>query len=812
MIVVKKSFLFPLPSRLIQTAGAFAVMSATLTGCAAQTAVTKSAALSTAPTQFDFGTATTAPGYVMVNADTRFSPDKGYGWLDTADLAARDRKKPDDLNGDFVFGKGAQTFRIAGLKPGRYLLKISAGDQEYGDHVTRVQVAGADEVPLLSPQTAEFQTLAATINTNGTLDIRFSSPNDNWIVSALSIEPATAEIKPVVTSKIGESAPIKSEWNASVFQNDPTAPLLAAFRANSKNAPKSFAPTGLSRATYLKLISGEIDFWKTHQNASGAIIDPYSKKEVQYSTPAFANAAAVLVARDGRADLLEPACRALDWATQSLGTRRAADGHEDFYPTMIAHAYILLKPVATPTRVAAWDKNIRGFNPYNTYRQAMGSMNWNVVSSAGEFLFQNLGLRDQNQRYVADSLAAQGRHFTSPFGLYLEGPLAYDHFPRLFLADMLAQGYDGPYSQELGEALNRAALASLWMQSPSGELPAGGRSAQHQWNEAQQCVTYEIYAAKALAAGDAQMVGVYKRAAHLALASMKRWVRPSGEMQIVKNWIDPAKRYGFESYSAHSQYNLLPMAMLANAYERAATTETIAEKPAPADVGGFAFEVAGLHKIFANAGGTYVEIDSAADSHYDATGLIRVHIKGVSPQLGPSDSLLAHASYNSPGAAPQTMGVGVAWQSADGKWQTLGETKPEKATIEIKAQTPARVAFDVTYQGGLAGVTSVVEHYVLTPGRVELTSEVPGYSGALRYMWPVLADDGKTKSTINVNGNTVSVSQNGGVAQTFAARGASSVSVGAPLYSNHNGWARVAVAQYANGSNAMLVIAPQSAP
>ena len=32
------------------------------------------------------------------------------------------------------------------------------------------------------------------------------------------------------------------------------------------------------------------------------------------------------------------------------------------------------------------------------------------------------------------------------------------------------------------------------MQSPNGELPTGGRSAQHQWNEAQQCVSYEIWA------------------------------------------------------------------------------------------------------------------------------------------------------------------------------------------------------------------------------------------------------------------------------------------------------------------------------
>jgi hypothetical protein len=42
-----------------------------------------------------------------------------------------------------------------------------------------------------------------------------------------------------------------------------------------------------------------------------------------------------------------------------------------------------------------------------------------------------------------------------------------------------------------------------------------------------------------------------------------------------------------------------------------------------------------FNKIFANAGGTYVELDTAADPHYNATGLLRVHAEGVNPQIGP---------------------------------------------------------------------------------------------------------------------------------------------------------------------------------
>jgi hypothetical protein len=774
-------------------------------------------ALAAPATQFDFGDATTQPGYVTVGATTTFSPALGYGWLETPDLALRDRKKPDDLRRDFVMGKGANTFRITGLKAGRYLLKITAGDTDYGDHVLRVRVAGSGDLPLVSPKIREFQTLSATVDTQGTLDITFDSPQDNWVVNALSLELAPAAMKPSIASQIIASEPVPSTWDAEIFKTDPTKPLLDAFRlAAQKNAPRDFRSTGLKRGDYLKLIASEVDFWKTQQNADGAIIDPYSKQEIQYSTPAFANAAAVLVAHGGRTDLMEPASKALDWATMRLAERKAANSHEDFYPTMIAHALMLLKPQVKPERAAQWENNIRRFDPYKTYRMAMGSMNWNIVSSAGESLFQKMGLRDKTSQYVADSFAAQGHHFTSPYGLYLEGPMAYDHFPRIFLADVLAQGYSGPYQAELSEALRRAAITSLFMQSPWGELPAGGRSANHQWNEAEQCVTYEIYAAKAKKEGDDQLAGVYKRAAHLALASMQRWVRPSGEMQIIKNWVDPAQRHAYEGYSAHSQYNLLPMAMLANAYEYAGETETSAESPAPADVGGFILDLPEMHKVFANAAGTYVELDTQADSHYDATGLIRVQMKGISPQLGPSDSLMAHASYNSPNPVPMTTGVGAAWKGADGAWHTLGEmdgTRVKTAKLTQIAKSPERIAFDVSYEGELSGPSRVIEHYVLTPGRVELSTEVQGYTGALRYMWPVLADDGKTKTSIVVRGQTVSVSLDGGKnAQTFTAPGAQSVAVGEPLYSNHNGWARVASAEYPAGGKITLVIAPSQNP
>jgi hypothetical protein len=611
---------------------------------------------------------------------------------------------------------------------------------------------------------------------------------------------------------VTSSAP-KSAW-AAAGSPDPTRPLLERFRRQPARAAAGFVPTALGRGAYLELIAGGLGFWKTHQDPSGAIIDPYRREEYQYSTPAFAHAAAALVVWGRRRDLLEPAAQAMDWAVRTLSQRQAATAHEDFYAPMLAHAWRLLRPLVAPERAERWAAEIRGFDPFQTYRALPGGGNWNVVALAGEALFARLKLRAPGHPFVERSLAAQATAFSSPHGLYLEGPMAYDHFPRLWAADLLAQGYDGPCRAELAETLRRGAITSLFLQSPWGELPAGGRSAHHQWNEAEQCVTYEIHAAQAARGGDVELAAIFKRAAHLALASMRRWVRPSGEMQILKNWVDPAQNHGFETYSAHSQYNLLPMAMLALAYEHAAATESVAERPAPADGGGYVLVLPELHKIVANAGGTYIEIDPCADHHYDATGLIRVHARGVSPQLGPSDSILPHPAYHCPEGSAATVptAIGAAWLDGNGAWRRLGELDAaniERWQVGRLCEEPHRVCFDVTYEGKLGGVTRIVEHYVVTPDGVELSTRIEGYTGPLRYVWPVLADDGRTVSDIAVINGAVTVSQDGGkTGQIFTPIGAATVRVEAGRYANHNGWARLAIAEYPGGGEIRLRIAP----
>lgn len=159
----------------------------------------------------------------------------------------------------------------------------------------------------------------------------------------------------------------------------------------------------------------------------------------------------------------------------------------------------------------------------------------------------------------------------------------------------LVYGYDGPNATMYWELNRRGAWTSLLLQSPWGELPTGGRSSQHQWNEAVSCVTYELWASLLSSNGDADGAGVFKRAAGLSLKSLQRWKRPTGEWTILKNRYDPAVRHGYESYSYYAQYNLLPASMLATAIKFA--NEDIEERFSFAETGGFVFQPDQFHKV-----------------------------------------------------------------------------------------------------------------------------------------------------------------------------------------------------------------------
>ena len=549
---------------------------------------------------------------------------------------------------------------------------------------------------------------------------------------------------------------------ASVGMADPLAdhPLGQQLEAIfSAPAPAHFEPTGVERTDYLHMIEKNVDFFRPFQNESGAIIDPSSHGERQYSTPAFALAAATLVECLGRSDLKQPAINAFDHSLRALVDGRTADAHSDFYIPLLIHAYRALQTFAPSAHLRQWSELFECIDPTKTYHAELRGMNWNLVSTSGELLRHHDGLVRPDQRqsqlaYLEQSLAGHIKSFTR-LGLFEDpkAPMAYDAFGRLWLEDVFAdRAYDGASAAQIESYLRVGGLSTLLMLSPNGEWPTGGRSAMHNWTDAQALAICEMNANYWKRLGRDDIAGAYKRAAHLAFKSILRWVRPGGDLNIIKNRAEPSERFAYETYSNHSQYNLLPMAMLAIAYRRA--DDGIAERPSPSEVGGYVFDARDrFHKVFAAAGGYYIEIDTAADPHYNATGLQRVQHAGI-PSTALSDTAAVERLYGDQAMPKAALSLGVQWLRKSGaNWMSLsdyahpGAAKLVVKTADLTVHSEKRdsISFTITYTlaGGEEGEFSLAEKYEISASGVRQISTINAPVKSMQVRVPILLNNGR---------------------------------------------------------------------
>ena len=484
---------------------------------------------------------------------------------------------------------------------------------------------------------------------------------------------------------------------------------------------------------------------------------------MQYSTPCYAWVTALLVGtRREQADLLQGAVSALTASLDELVTGTPADRHGDLFTIFSVLAFDQLKARVSADQRQRWERALRDMHPACAYKDVFtlrnwSVNNWNMVALSGEVARSAAGFG--NDSFEKRYLKSQMEYFT-PEGLYRDPylPMAYDLWARFFASLMLQHGYAGEYRTQLDEVLERGAYTSLLMMSPCGELPLGGRSAQHQWNEALECAVFELHAVREHSKGDDVLARAFKRSARIAFQSIERWRRPSGEVQIVKNFFEPELRHGFEVYSFHSQYNLMTAAVLAAAWVFA--DDSIPEGPTFAETGGFVVTLAEFHKVIANADGCYVELDTNAETFHDSTGLVRIHKSGIEPLVGSSGGCAIRV---------EPLAFGIAWWDGHA-WQPLagvnGEAQQRRVRVRVHATTPGRVRFEVRYEVALPPVEAIVESYDLSSERVEVTVRVEGNVERLQVRFPIVTSDGRRQSTVTVTGARAVVELGDGV-QTF---------------------------------------------
>lgn len=511
-------------------------------------------------------------------------------------------------------------------------------------------------------------------------------------------------------------------------------------------------PTVLQRQDYLPYLRAITHYFRRYQEPDGRIIDQFQNREVQNATACYAFAAATLVASGHDTNLLASAALALDYTLQRLVNLDAKSPGADLIIAPTVLAYETLTNHVAPERTRHWQNLLRAVAPTKAYHDRLTDSrtrvtSYNVAALSGEFLRLSHGLGDP--AFLYQHLPVQLRNFTVE-GLYRDtfAPLAYDGFSRHFLAHLLTHNYRGPGQDLLRDLLDRGAVTALLSQSPIGEVPTGGRGSQHQWNEAQQLFLFELWAARKKAEGDSLAAHAFKRGAQLSWQSLLRWVRPSGELNIVKNAFDPAAQHGFERFSSHSHFNLFTASLIALAWHHA--DDSITARAAPADLGGFVFQLAEFRKIIANAGGLYLEIDTKADTNYQSTGFIRIHKAGVEGVVGPSD------------ASPlrrDPLAIGVAWRETN-TWHALAAENFDfvrAPKLTVLKTTTTNVNFSLLYPVGRTNVASITEHYDLTPRRVQVTTTLQGTATDLRLRFPALVFTGVRATTLKLADATATV-------------------------------------------------------
>jgi hypothetical protein len=520
-------------------------------------------------------------------------------------------------------------------------------------------------------------------------------------------------------SSLAQKSALSSPMIPSGVQH-PLKPQIDGFLASQK----AVEPTGLTRVDYLKIVDAQVGALRKYQKPAGDIPDPVDGRN-QYSPPNYAHAVATLAASgfDTDPQLLESGMRAMDFSVDCLarGAQAFPDVAKtpDFYIYPVMLAFEEFAKVAPRARWETWRAKLATIQPASTYLTYNSTHNnWTLVHVGGEFLRSLQGMTDL--AYVQHALQIQRFHMT-PLGMYLEdgAPFAYDVFSRYYLAGMLERGYRDEFYRD---ACWKGAWTSLLIQSPFGELPTGYRSAQHMWDEAQLATLFEIYATEYARAGRKAEAGAFKRGAHLALESIKPWIRPDGSGYIVKNRFPMEARFGYEEYSVHVNYNLHACSMLCAAWQYA--DDSISERAAPADVGGFVIPIPDFHMVIAHAGGSYVQYMTQGNEKYNPTGLIRVHLRGGHPQLGYSDGILPD------GDLPET-------PATPGRVEVLEESAPE-------------VRFRVAFDGGRVETLTLNQEGVTVNAQSEA-----------RISFPMLMFDGQQQTDVKLRGNRISLRSGG---------------------------------------------------
>lgn len=467
----------------------------------------------------------------------------------------------------------------------------------------------------------------------------------------------------------------------------------------------------------------------------------------------------ILIAHGRRKDLLSLFLEMMDLCCTQIPRVKAAN---DFSVREIVNCIEAVEQaeIVDAARVDTWKREIASIDPHSCYTVIAKNegeliFNWALFTAVSEFRRNVAGLG--NTAEIIDIQLATQLNNLDENGMYRDAvdqaPVVYDHVPRGLFSILLRLGYQGKYRKQIDDTVKNAALLSLNMQSAAGELPFGGRSNQFLHNEPWMAAIFEYEAKRYASEGDLALAGRFKAAANRAVDVTEHWLSKT-PIYHIKNRYPTESKFGCEKYAYFDKYMITAASFLHEAYlscdDSIAATEFDVATPVAWQTSKY------FHAVYLRAGGYSAQLDTAADPHYDASGLGRVHRAGA-----PSSICMSVPCPAKPGFAVQIpeprafslcAGVknGDAWCFATGK-----ETAYEVAALtQEKASAKAEIVCCFENGKTAKSAYTVSENGVF----VEVCGE-----GEIAFSLPAFEFDGETHTEIVAGEHTLEIRYEGWV-------------------------------------------------
>jgi len=404
-----------------------------------------------------------------------------------------------------------------------------------------------------------------------------------------------------------------------------------------------------------------------------------------------------------------------------------------------------------------WRRELAKIKPQNTYSviapiPPVQVNNWAAFGAASEQLRIYAGIGNESA-FTENQIASQLFSFDEN-GMYRDPnePMVYDFVTRLQLATALFFGYDGISKKVLEEKLLKSADITLNMQSVTGEIPFGGRSNQFLHTEAFYAALCEFYAALFKKRGELHKAGEFKHAARLAVESIIPWLK-GDTIRHIKNYYGNDSKFGCEEYAYFDKYMVTAGSGFYLAYIMA--DDDIAEVDCPAISKNVICETSEhFHKVICRYNEYFVEFETKADSHYDASGIGRVHKRGVPSVLCLSVPFAKEPNYKIDIENPTGFSICAGVKTENGYAYTF-DNEVEYKLIE-KEISDKRLF--VKFECKINDSVKLFLKCIISAEGVEVCATG---NGEVRVLFPVFDYDGEQNTEISVSDKAAVVSYKG---------------------------------------------------